>query len=165
MKSTNSQVLCRALKLRGHAASMREAGTASERALWQLLRGGQLGAVLRRQVPLLGFCIVDFLAVGARLVVESGRRVSRCGGSAKGRRAARSAATPRGLSGAAAHGGGGAGATGARAGADGGGSGGAGLSTTVLGKSLLSKSRRPLGLALGAGGGAGSLLSAPAELA
>lgn len=70
MKSNNSQVLCRALKLRGHAASMREAGTASERALWQLLRGGQLGAVFRRQVPLLGFCIVDFLAVGARLVVE-----------------------------------------------------------------------------------------------
>ena len=70
MKSNNSQVLCRALKLRGHAASMREAGTASERALWQLLRGGQLGVVFRRQVPLLGFCIVDFLAVGAGLVVE-----------------------------------------------------------------------------------------------
>ena len=35
-----------------------------------LLRGGQLGAVFRRQVPLLGFCIVDFLATGAKLVVE-----------------------------------------------------------------------------------------------
>jgi very-short-patch-repair endonuclease len=53
-----------------HAASMREAGTALERALWQLLRGGQLGVVFRRQVPLLGFCIVEFLAAGARLVVE-----------------------------------------------------------------------------------------------
>jgi very-short-patch-repair endonuclease len=70
MKSNNSQVSYRALKLRGHAASMREGGTASERALWQLLRGGQLGVVFRRQVPLLGFCIADFLAVGARLVVE-----------------------------------------------------------------------------------------------
>jgi very-short-patch-repair endonuclease len=70
MKSRNSQVLGRTLKLRGHASSMREASTASERALWQLLRGGQLGAVFRRQVPLLGSCIVDFLAVGRRLVVE-----------------------------------------------------------------------------------------------
>ena len=70
MKSSNSQVSGRALKLRGHAASMRESGTVSERALWQLLRGGQLGAVFRRQAPLLGFCIVDFLAVGRRLVVE-----------------------------------------------------------------------------------------------
>jgi len=49
---------------------MRQAGTASERALWQLLHSGRLGAVFRRQVPLLGFCIVDFLAVRARLVVE-----------------------------------------------------------------------------------------------
>jgi very-short-patch-repair endonuclease len=70
MKLNNSQVSCRALKLRGHAASMREAATASERALWQLLRGGQLGVVFRRQVPLLGFCIADFLAARARLVVE-----------------------------------------------------------------------------------------------
>lgn len=49
---------------------MRHSGTASERALWQLLRGGQLDVPFRRQVPLLGFCIVDFLAVGPRLVVE-----------------------------------------------------------------------------------------------
>jgi very-short-patch-repair endonuclease len=60
----------RTLQLRSRAASMRECGTASERALWQLLRGGQLGVPFRRQVPLLGCCIVDFLAVGARLVVE-----------------------------------------------------------------------------------------------
>jgi len=45
-------------------------GTPSERALWQLLRAGQLGVHFRRQVPLLGFGIVDFCAPGARLVVE-----------------------------------------------------------------------------------------------
>jgi len=70
MKSRNSQILNRALELGGRAAAMRKSPTASERALWQLLRGGQLGVPFRRQVPLLGCCIVDFLAVGARLVVE-----------------------------------------------------------------------------------------------
>ena len=70
MKSKNRQILQRTLQLRSRAASMRERGTSSERALWQLLRGGQLGERFRRQVPLLGSCIVDFLAVGARLVVE-----------------------------------------------------------------------------------------------
>ena len=70
MKSNDSASLQRTLQLRGRAADMRDGGTASERALWQLLRGGQLGVPFRRQVPLLGFCIVDFLAVGQRLVVE-----------------------------------------------------------------------------------------------
>ena len=45
-------------------------GTPSERALWQLLRGAQLGVHFRRQVPLIGRYIVDFFAPGARLVVE-----------------------------------------------------------------------------------------------
>ena len=45
-------------------------GTASERALWALLRAGQCGVHFRRQVPLLGFCIVDFFAPAAKLVVE-----------------------------------------------------------------------------------------------
>jgi very-short-patch-repair endonuclease len=45
-------------------------GTPSERALWQLLRAGQLGVHFRRQVPLLGSCIVDFCAPRAGLVVE-----------------------------------------------------------------------------------------------
>ena len=70
MKSNDSPGLQRTLQLRGRAAGMREGGTASERALWRLLRGGQLGAPFRRQVPLLGFCIVDFLAVEQRLIVE-----------------------------------------------------------------------------------------------
>jgi len=68
MKSSAS-ALQRSLKLRGHAASMRDAGTASERALWALLRGGQLGVCFRRQVVLHGR-IVDFAAVAAVLVVE-----------------------------------------------------------------------------------------------
>jgi guanylate kinase len=70
MKSRKPQVFNRALELRGRAAAMREAATPSERALWQLLRAGQLGVRFRRQVPLLGCCIADFLACGARLVVE-----------------------------------------------------------------------------------------------
>jgi very-short-patch-repair endonuclease len=45
-------------------------GTPSERALWALLRAGQCGVYFRRQVPLLGCCIVDFLAPAAKLVVE-----------------------------------------------------------------------------------------------
>lgn len=69
MKSSRSQALYHSLKLRGHAAAMRP-GTPSERALWQLLRAGQLGVYFRRQVPLLGSCIVDFCAPGAGLVVE-----------------------------------------------------------------------------------------------
>ncbi len=49
---------------------MREAGTPSERALWHLLRARQLGVHFRRQVPLLGCCIVDFFAPAVGLVVE-----------------------------------------------------------------------------------------------
>jgi very-short-patch-repair endonuclease len=51
------------------AAAMRSALTPSERALWALLRGKQLGVWFRRQVQL-GRFIADFAAVGARLVVE-----------------------------------------------------------------------------------------------
>ena len=68
MKSS-AQTLQRSLKLRGHAASMREAGTASERALWSLLRARQLGVWFRRQVVVQG-SIVDFAAIAAKLVVE-----------------------------------------------------------------------------------------------
>ena len=48
---------------------MRQAPTDSEAALWRALRSSRLGVAFRRQVPVLGF-IVDFLAPGARLVVE-----------------------------------------------------------------------------------------------
>ncbi len=70
MKSANSASLSCSLKLRGHAASMREPGTASERALWALLRAAKCGVHFRRQVPLLGFCIVDFYCPAKRLAVE-----------------------------------------------------------------------------------------------
>jgi very-short-patch-repair endonuclease len=49
---------------------MRHDTTASEARLFALLRGGQLGVAFRRQVPLLGRFIVDFLAPELRLVVE-----------------------------------------------------------------------------------------------
>ena len=43
--------------------------TASERILWEALRGRKLGVKFRRQV-VLGFAIVDFFAPEPRLVVE-----------------------------------------------------------------------------------------------
>src|SRR5258706_3515669 len=70
MKSAGSTSLQRSLKLRGHAAAMREPGTASERALWALLRAEKCGVHFRRQVVLLGSYIVDLYAPAANLVVE-----------------------------------------------------------------------------------------------
>ena len=70
MKSSSSQSLQRSLRLRGHAAAMREPGNRAEQLLWQRLREGQLGVWFRRQVLLLGSCIVDFYCPSARLVVE-----------------------------------------------------------------------------------------------
>ena len=70
MKSANSTSRSRSLKLRGHAAGMRDSGTPSERALWALLRGAKCGVHFRRQVVPLGSCIVDLYAPAAKLVVE-----------------------------------------------------------------------------------------------
>jgi very-short-patch-repair endonuclease len=52
------------------AHGMRHAPTASEAALWRLVAGKKLGVAFRRQVPLAGRYIADFLAPQARLVVE-----------------------------------------------------------------------------------------------
>jgi very-short-patch-repair endonuclease len=49
---------------------MRFAPSEAEAALWRAIRAGKLGVVFRRQVPLLGRYIADFLAAEARLVVE-----------------------------------------------------------------------------------------------
>jgi len=69
MKSYLSKSRSNSLKLRGHAAQhTRALGYAD--ALWRLLRNAQLGVHFRRQVPLLGTCIVDSFAPGAKLVVE-----------------------------------------------------------------------------------------------
>ncbi len=70
MKSSSPQSLQRSLRLRGHAAAMREPRNLAEGLLWQRLRGGQLGVWFRRQVVLLGSCIVDFYCPSARLAVE-----------------------------------------------------------------------------------------------
>lgn len=70
MHSSRSQALHRSLKLRGHSAEMRSRHNAAEVALWQQLRAGQQGVWFRRQVVLLGSCIVDFYCPAAKLVVE-----------------------------------------------------------------------------------------------
>jgi very-short-patch-repair endonuclease len=56
--------------LRERAWSMRHAPTESEQALWRCLSGGKLRAAFKRQVPLGGRYIADFVAPSARLVVE-----------------------------------------------------------------------------------------------
>jgi very-short-patch-repair endonuclease len=54
---------------------------APEQLLWARIRGLRLGVVFRRQVPLLGRFIADFLAPSQRLVVEidGGSRQARAG--------------------------------------------------------------------------------------
>jgi very-short-patch-repair endonuclease len=52
------------------AQHMRHAATSSEVALWSALRGGALGAQFRRQVPIGGNFIGDFVASTIKLVVE-----------------------------------------------------------------------------------------------
>ena len=49
---------------------MRHAATSSKVALWSALRGGALGAQFRRQVPIGGNYIGDFVASTVKLVVE-----------------------------------------------------------------------------------------------
>jgi len=70
MHSSRTQALHHSLKLRGHAAEMRSRYNAAEVALWRQLRGGQQSVWFRRQVVLLGSCIVDFYCPAARAVVE-----------------------------------------------------------------------------------------------
>lgn len=53
-----------------HAQNNRRHSTAAVAALWQRLRGKQLGVWFRRQVPLVGRYVADFYAPGVRLVVE-----------------------------------------------------------------------------------------------
>jgi len=49
---------------------MRSAPTTTEALLFSALRSGQLGVSFKRQVPVLGRFIVDFLAPEVKLVVE-----------------------------------------------------------------------------------------------
>ena len=52
------------------ARAMRSSLTPPEALVWVRIRGRQLGVVFRRQVPLLGRFVADFLAPAARLVIE-----------------------------------------------------------------------------------------------
>ena len=56
--------------LAARARGMRAAPTASEQRLFEALRGRRLGVQFRRQVPLLGKYVVDFLAPEVKVVVE-----------------------------------------------------------------------------------------------
>jgi crossover junction endodeoxyribonuclease RuvC len=60
----------RSVALEARARSMRGSLMSSEQLIWARIRGRRLGVVFRRQVPLLGRFIADFLAPAQRLVVE-----------------------------------------------------------------------------------------------
>jgi very-short-patch-repair endonuclease len=60
----------RSRTLADRAHRMRHAPTLTETRLFEALRGGRLGVSFRRQVPVLGRFIVDFLSPKLRLVVE-----------------------------------------------------------------------------------------------
>ena len=49
---------------------MRGSLTSTEELLWARIRGRRLGVAFRRQVPLLGRFIADFLAPAQRVVIE-----------------------------------------------------------------------------------------------
>ena len=53
------------------AATLRQASTDTERVLWQRLRSRQVAGHKFRRQATVGRYIVDFLCVGARLVIES----------------------------------------------------------------------------------------------
>ena len=57
-------------QLTEHALRMRHALTPSDTVLWSALRGGALGVTFRRQVPIGGCFIGDFVASSVKLVVE-----------------------------------------------------------------------------------------------
>jgi len=56
--------------LRERAAGLRAAATWSEQLLWNELRSSRLGVAFRRQVPVGGRFIADFLAPVQKLIVE-----------------------------------------------------------------------------------------------
>ncbi|HKY35178.1 MAG TPA: DUF559 domain-containing protein [Polyangiaceae bacterium] len=60
----------RQVQLDQYAWCNRRALTESEARLWDALRGRKMGVQFRRQAPLCGRYIADFLAPAVRLVVE-----------------------------------------------------------------------------------------------
>jgi very-short-patch-repair endonuclease len=75
----------RSALLEARAQAMRGSLTRSEGLLWARIRGRRLGVVFRRQVPLLGRFIADFLAPAERLVIEvdGGHHVEQVGADAR----------------------------------------------------------------------------------
>ncbi len=69
MLARDRQQLRRQQLLAARAAAMRVAPTASEAALWRVLRAHQLGVEVRRQV-VNGGLIADFVVPCVRLVIE-----------------------------------------------------------------------------------------------
>jgi very-short-patch-repair endonuclease len=65
-----SPSLKRAALLSARAHGLRASLTVSEQRLWEALSAGKLGVHFKRQVPVAGTFIADFLAPGLRLVVE-----------------------------------------------------------------------------------------------
>jgi len=52
------------------ASRTREVPTREESLLWRKIRGARLGVAFRRQVPLAGRHVVDFLAPSIKLLIE-----------------------------------------------------------------------------------------------
>jgi very-short-patch-repair endonuclease len=69
-RSKQHQQLITQLRLTERASAMRANPTTSEAALWSKLQANQLGVAFRRQVPLGGRFIADFLAPAVRVIVE-----------------------------------------------------------------------------------------------
>ncbi len=79
----------RKVQLAAFALENRHSETESERILWSAIRGSALGVQFRRQVPIAGLFIGDFVASGIRLIIEvdGNRHANR--GAADGRRDAK----------------------------------------------------------------------------
>jgi very-short-patch-repair endonuclease len=86
MRSQKQQCQARSNLLVTRARNMRHSPTASEDALWQLLRGGALGVAFKRQVVLDGRYLADFFAPSVGLVVEVDGGVHSARRAADGRR-------------------------------------------------------------------------------
>jgi len=69
-RTNNKPSFQRAAILAERACAMRASPTSTEQLLWHRVRGRRLGVLFRRQVPLLGRFIADFLAPAQRLVIE-----------------------------------------------------------------------------------------------
>ena len=52
------------------AQALRQSATPSEQALFRLISGRKLGVAFKRQVPIAGQFIADFLAPAARVIIE-----------------------------------------------------------------------------------------------